>query len=511
MDLEKILEGVDYRIIQGHHQVNIKQITNNSEQVQPGDLFICIAGFKHDGHQFIPKAVEAGAAAVLVEKEVTCPAQVTVVQVPDTRAVQGQLISRLLGDPSAKLKVVGVTGTNGKTTITYLIETILKATGKKTGLIGTVENRLGNVSLPATNTTPDALQLQRLLYRMVQRGITEAVVEVSSHGIAQHRLAGCAFDAAILSNVTHDHLDFHQNLLNYRQTKVSFFKQLMQQHKIPLAGIINLDDPSSPHFTKVLRDKLLTYGIRSPEAAVQASAVTYQSGGMTLEVLTPDDQETFFLPLDGLHNVYNLLAAVSYGYLRKIPLADMARAVADFPGVPGRLEPVQAGQKFDIIIDYAHNPDGLKQVLLTLCRRTRGKLITVFGCEGDRDRVKRPLMGQLAVKLSDFVIVTSDNLRFEPPENILADILPGLRGYEDKYAIILDRAEAIRTALYMARPGDLVLIAGKGHEQVQVIGNTLLPFNDRETTLQVLAEMHLSGRLPTPVLANSLSLGGIYD
>lgn len=487
--LGEILAELEYQVLQGDERVNIYNIANNSQKTKTGDLFVCIPGHRHDGHKFISEAVFHGAVAVLVESETNFPADVTVVKVPNTRAIQGELISRLLGNPSSKLNIVGVTGTNGKTTITYLIETILKAVGRKTGLIGTVENRLYNLSIPAFNTTPDPICLQQMLHQMVQLGITDAVMEVSSHGIAQHRVRGCEFDAAILSNITHDHLDYHQDLLKYRETKVDFFRQVMRkQNKILQAGIINLDDPSSVYLTEIVSSKLLTYGIRNPKAMIQADKINLCAGGMFFNVITPEEKQPFFLPMKGLHNVYNLLAAVSYGYINGIALTDMARTIARFKGVPGRLEQVKAGQEFEVIVDYAHNPDGLKQALLTLRQQAVGKIITVFGCEGNRDKLKRPLMGRIAVNLSDFVIVTSDNLHYESAENIINDILFGLQGYEKKYSIIPDRTEAIRIALTMAQKDDIVLIAGKGHEKVQVVGNNSLPFNDREEVLKILAD-----------------------
>ncbi|GAW28796.1 MULTISPECIES: UDP-N-acetylmuramoyl-L-alanyl-D-glutamate--2,6-diaminopimelate ligase [unclassified Carboxydocella] len=483
MILSELLQGLKTSQVIGSLAVEIKGIAHDSRRVEPGFLFVAIPGFRVDGHAFIPQALAAGAVAVVGEKKpADWPENVTWIEVPDSRRALAPLAARFYGYPASKLTLIGVTGTNGKTTTTHLVEAILRQAGHKVGLMGTIYNRLGEEILPAENTTPLPLELQANLKHMVERGASHVVMEVSSHGLDLGRVDECYFAVGIFTNLTQDHLDYHGTLENYRAAKALLFKK--ERCRI---AVINLDDAQGDYFRQLAEREGLevwTYG-RQKGAMVRALHPRITASGVSFQVVTPRGEAEIQLQLTGDFNVYNALAALGAGLALGYELDLIKQALAAVPGVAGRFEKVEAGQPFTVIVDYAHTPDGLDNVCRTarqLVPAGQGRLITVFGCGGDRDRGKRPKMGAIAARYSDYVIITSDNPRTEDAAAILDEIEPGVReaGGNVPYEKIVDRRAGIRRALELAQPGDLVLIAGKGHETYQIIGQQVLPFDDRQ-------------------------------
>lgn len=483
MLLKNLLQGLETTSICGGLEVEIKGIAHDSRRIQPGYLFVAIPGFRVDGHAFIPQALAAGAVAVLGEKKPeNWPQGVTWIEVASSRRALAPLAARFYGYPARQLTLIGVTGTNGKTTTTHLVEAILRQAGHRVGLMGTIYNRLGEEVLPAENTTPLPLELQASLRYMLDRGASHVVMEVSSHGLDLDRVEECFFAVGVFTNLTQDHLDYHGTLENYRAAKGLLFKK----ERCRLA-VINIDDSEGEFFQRLAEQEGLevwTYG-HSKEARVRALKPLISASGVSFEVETPVGKASIQLQLTGDFNVYNALAAISTGLALGYDLELIRTALAAVPGVAGRFEKVEAGQPFTVIVDYAHTPDGLENVCQTarqLVPAGQGRLITVFGCGGDRDRSKRPKMGAIAARYSDYVIITSDNPRTEDPLAILDEIEPGVVAADSPvaYEKIVDRRAGIRRALELACPGDLVLIAGKGHETYQIIGQQVLPFDDRQ-------------------------------
>lgn len=487
--LSELIGDIEVSDIRGNVATEIRGITYDSRKVEPGFLFVCVEGFKTDGHNFVPAALEKGAAAIVGQRPVEVPEGVPLVLTPDTRKALALMGGVFAGHPSGKLIMIGVTGTNGKTTTTFLIEKILKSNGYKVGLIGTIMNKIGDRVYPVKNTTPESLDLQMLLKEMVDQDVTHTVMEVSSHALELDRVAGVEFDTAVFTNITQDHLDFHLNMENYLSAKTKLFSNLNRysDKKRIKVGIINVDDASSQSLVQSTSGKVLTYGINN-KADVVASNINLQAGGVSFDVSTPDQDFFLELKITGLFNVYNALAAICVGLTENIDPDDIKRALETVKGVPGRLEPVDVGQDFSVLVDYAHTPDGLENIIKAAREFTGGRVITVFGCGGDRDRKKRPIMGEIAGRLSDYSIVTSDNPRTEDPLFIVSEVESGVRKAVDRtrYSVIPDRREAIAHAVKMAEPGDVVLIAGKGHETYQIVGETVLHFDDREVARELL-------------------------
>ncbi|MCX8117185.1 MAG: UDP-N-acetylmuramoyl-L-alanyl-D-glutamate--2,6-diaminopimelate ligase [Desulfobacterota bacterium] len=507
MDLRQLLEGVAVRKIDGKTNPEIAGVAYHSQQVDRNFLFVAIRGLEVDGHRFIGEAVRRGAVAVLMEEGVA-PEGVTAVFVEDSRRALARVASNFYGDPSSRLSLVGVTGTNGKTTTTYLIESILKRAGRATGVIGTINYRYGQKTIPALNTTPESLDLQRILREMGDHGVSHVVMEVSSHGLDLDRVAGCHFDAAVFTNFTSDHLDYHQTLEHYFESKRKFFKKfLLESQKAKRFAVTNVDDPRGEEIVKEVPLPLVRYGLERP-AEVSASEVTLSFEGLSCRVRTPENDFPVRSRLTGRFNLYNLLAAVATGYGLGLPAEVLKEGIEAVEGVPGRLEKVENRKGIHVIVDYAHTRDALERVLTglreTLARSDReGKIITVFGCGGDRDRTKRPLMGEVAARLSDLVVITSDNPRTEDPLAILQEVEAGVRPHaiealgeggreswraKKGYLKIPDRRQAIRTAIDLAERGDVVLIAGKGHEDYQIVGRKRFPFDDRLEAKRALEE-----------------------
>jgi len=476
-----VLDGVTVR---GSLDREITGLTDDSRRVSPGWLFVAVKGTQSDGHRFLAQAVAAGAGAIVVETgrvsgETLASIGIPVIQVGDSRRALGLLASRFYGDPSRRLKMIGVTGTNGKTTATYLCKAILEAAGVRAGLIGTVAYLFGEERVAATHTTPGPLELQGLLRRMVDAGMQAVVMEVSSHALALDRTAGCQFGTAVFTNLTQDHLDFHADMEDYFRAKLRLFTALDSEAH----AIVNGDDPYGGRVVEATQAKVWTYAIDRP-ADLRAEDVQISLNGVRFTARGPGGSVALRSPLVGRHNVYNILAAVGVGLVQGVPLETSAAGVATLKTVPGRFEQVDAGQPFTVVVDYAHTEDALYRLLTTAQTVRTGRIITVFGCGGDRDRGKRPKMGRVAARYSDVVVVTSDNPRTEDPDAIIREILPGveaglLEAGRGRYLIHADRRAAIAEAIRLAQSGDLVLIAGKGHEDYQVIGKEKHPFDDR--------------------------------
>jgi len=486
-DLAAVLSGFEVEV-RGSLELEISGVQYDSRKAGPGNLFVCIPGLKADGHKFAGMAVERGAVALVVERFLDLP--VTQVKVKDSRGVLGPLAASFFGRPASRLRMIGVTGTNGKTTVTHLIEHIFAKVGKRFGLIGTLGARIGEVEFPGSRTTPEASDLQELLDVMVSREAVGAVMEVSSHALDLHRVAGCEYDVAVFTNLTQDHLDYHKSMEEYLAAKGKLFASLAQQgHKNGKKfGVINTDDPASSKLLAQTPVRAVTYGVRE-KADYRAFNLQNQATGVKFDVEYPGGQVRLNLKTPGMFTVYNALAAFAVGVEEGLAPELVALALAEVQGVPGRFERVEGGQPFSVIVDYAHTPDGLENVLKTAREFTRTRIITVFGCGGDRDRSKRPVMGELAARLSDLAVVTSDNPRTEDPLAIIADIKVGVNKVTDHYLEVPDRQQAILQACSFAGPGDLVLLAGKGHEDYQEINGIKYPFDDRVVARECLGRL----------------------
>ena len=489
--MDTLLEALPMKTVLGRLPDAVTGLAYDSRAVTRGDLFVAVPGLRRDGRLYIAEALDRGAAAVVTEGEdpLTGTSHGRIL-VPSAREAMARLADRFFDHPSGALSVVGITGTNGKTTTSYLVEALLRGKGVRTGVVGTIQYRVGDEPLPAGQTTPEALELQGLLARMVAAGVKGLAMEVSSHALALHRVDGIDFDVAVFTNLTQDHLDFHGTLEAYRRAKRRLFELLALSPKHDRWAIINGDDPAGPSMVEGLGLRTLTYGFR-PAARVHPLEYASTLDGIRMAVETPSGRLDVASPLIGEHNVMNLLAACGVGVALGMEPSMIRRALETVAAVPGRFERVEAGQPFLVVVDYAHTPDALERVLRTARKLTRGRLGVVFGCGGDRDRGKRPIMGGIAARLADQVWVTSDNPRSEDPLAIIKEVVAGVgdawSGLE-RCAKLPDRRAAIRAALDWARPGDLLVIAGKGHETYQIIGREALPFDDRAVARQILAE-----------------------
>lgn len=487
--LKDLLEKIEVISVHGNVAINIEGICYDSRQAKAGDLFVAVKGYQTDGHKYIEQAVAAGAIAVVLQEEVTVGAGVTVIKVADSREALALLADAFYQSPSEELTMVGVTGTNGKTTTTHLMAAIWRQAGLKPGIIGTIHNLVGDQVLPVTNTTPESLDLQRLLRQMVDAGVSCVAMEVSSHALALKRVAGVNYRTAIFTNLTQDHLDFHGTMEEYLAAKAKLFQTNIEY------AIINADDKAARELIQVSQGKVYTYGIEQP-ADVLAKDIKVTPQGVSYTVQGPWGEHQLALRLTGRFNVYNSLAAYTAAMAMGFEAEIVIGALNQVPGVAGRFELVDRGQNFAVVVDYAHTPDGLENILTTARQITSGRLITVFGCGGDRDRTKRPIMGEIAARYSDLAVVTSDNPRTEEPNAIIQDVLVGVQrvaASDQDYLIIADRREAIRRAIELAQDGDVVVIAGKGHEDYQIIGKTKYPFDDRLVAAEALEERGYKG------------------
>jgi UDP-N-acetylmuramoyl-L-alanyl-D-glutamate--2,6-diaminopimelate ligase len=487
MPMSELLAALPDKTVVGAPPPSVQGLSADSRTVRPGDCFVAVPGLRQDARRFVPEAVRRGATLVITEGAPLAEIPVAQILVPSARAALGRVADVYYGQPSRRLTIVGITGTNGKTTTSYLVEALLHARGLRTGVLGTIQYRLGDRALPAGQTTPEALELQSMLARMCESGVRGVAMEVSSHALALARVDELAFDVAVFTNLTQDHLDFHGTLQEYRRAKRRLFELLERSPKSCRAAVVNADDPSGAEMTRGLTVPLLTFGF-GEGTTVRAVEWSSTIEGVRLVAATPRGPVTLRSPLIGEHNVMNLLAGVGTGLALGLGPDVIGRSLAGVGTVPGRFEQVRAGQPFLVIVDYAHTPDALERVLGTARKLTRRRLGVVFGCGGDRDRGKRPIMGEIAGRLADRIWVTSDNPRTEPPEAIIDEIMTGLRraGSEGRAEREGDRRRAMAAALGWAGSDDAVVIAGKGHETYQVVGTETLAFDDREVARQIL-------------------------
>lgn len=477
MRLRELLEGMEVISQTISPDTEITHVCVDSRATQKGSLFVAVPGNRCDGGHYARQAVDRGAVCVVCQSEL--PPDLPRVKVRDARLALSRLACRWYGHPSRQLTMLGVTGTNGKTTVTYLLRHILQRTGMKTGLIGTVQNIVGEQTLPAQRTTPDALQIQQLLSAMTKNGCSHAVMEVSSHALDQHRADGIDFAVGIFTNLTEDHLDYHGTMGCYCDAKAKLFQMSRM-------GVCNADDPWTERLLAGASCPSVYYGIHNP-AEVWAEDIFLHSRSVDFTVCTARTRTPVHLGVPGRFSVYNALGAIAACGVLGIPPEECAAALATFPGVAGRMEVVPTpGKPYTLLIDYAHTPDALENVLKTVRGFAQNRVIAVFGCGGDREREKRPLMGHIAGKLADLTIITSDNPRTEEPMAIIRDILPGIAGAEDKYIVEPDRRGAIALAMGRAAAGDVIVLCGKGHETYQEIGDKTIPMDEREIVRSLL-------------------------
>jgi len=484
MKLSRLISGTAVSRIDEGPDCDIRGICVDSRRVIKGELFIAVPGCGTDGHRFIPEAVSKGAPAVVagnVKALEGLPAGVARLVTEDPRTAAGRLASRFYGEPSSKLKVAGITGTNGKTTLTYLLEHIIFCSGAKAGVIGTVNYRMGEEVLPSTNTTPGAVELQRLLSSMREKGASYAVMEVSSHALDQRRTEGVEFHSAVFTNLTRDHLDYHKTEEEYFRAKALLFSGLSDK----AFCVINTDDERGRSLAGMTAAAVNGYGLlEDSDFRAVDIRLSGQESSFRITAQGADCGESFRTALVGRHNVYNALAASVWALCAGIDRKTLKTALESFSYVPGRMERIDSPRGYSVYVDYAHTPDALEKVLSSLRQLSSGRIITVFGCGGERDRQKRPLMGEIVSELSDYALVTNDNPRSESPASIISAIEEGMKS--DNYRVVPDRKEAIAAALKMAAAGDIVLVAGKGHEDYQIIGAEKLHFDDREVVRECL-------------------------
>jgi len=485
--LAKLLRGIDARAAAAHGDQEISELAYDSRLVKPGTLFVAIRGEKTDGNKYVSDAVGRGAVAVISEQENPggLPAEFPWIQVADARKALAISAANYYMRPAEVLKLVGVTGTNGKTTTSYLVDSILRTAGCEVGLLGTISYRLVRETLPAPNTTPESLDLQKYLAEIVRAGGTHAVLEASSHALVMDRLWGCPFAVAIFTNLTRDHLDYHKTFEEYFAAKRRLFEGTGSA--APSTAVINSDDEYGQKLSG-LASTTLTYGLESG-ADITTRKPSVSLSGIEFIAETPAGKIEIRSKLVGQPNVYNILAATGAGVALALPLDVIARGVAQLSAVPGRFERIEVGQPFLVVVDYAHTDDALRNLLATATKlNPGGRIITLFGCGGDRDRTKRPLMGEAAGQASDIVVLTSDNPRSEDPLLIINDVIVGVQRTKAKVFVEPDRQKAIEIAIDEARSGDIVLLAGKGHESYQVLRDSTIEFDDREVARRVLSQ-----------------------
>ena len=481
MNLKDILNGLDYEIIQGTTDVEINKINYDSRKVCQGDLFVCVKGYATDGHKYAAKAVSSGAKVIVIQDDIELgDTDTVIIKCRDTRKALAVMGANYYDNPSKKMKIIGITGTNGKTTTAFMIKDILESADKKVGLIGTIANYICREKIHTERTTPESLELQELFGEMVDKGVEYCVMEVSSHSLALDRVYGIEFECGIFTNLTRDHLDFHKTFENYYAAKFKLFERSSIK-------LINVDDNYGKQVLndcrKLNADNLFTFSVKE-ESDYRAYDEEMGSRSISFKV-NLDKEEEFILGIPGEYNIYNALGAIGACYKLGIPVEAIKKGI-DEALVPGRCERVakEYNLPYEIIIDYAHTPDGLDNILKTAKAFTKGKLIAVFGCGGDRDKVKRPQMGKIGVDIADIAVITSDNPRSEEPMAIIEDIKAGID--KDNYIVIENRHDAIKKAIEIAEEGDVIVIAGKGHETYQILKDKTIHFDEREVVKEIL-------------------------
>ncbi|MBQ1729800.1 MAG: UDP-N-acetylmuramoyl-L-alanyl-D-glutamate--2,6-diaminopimelate ligase [Oscillospiraceae bacterium] len=480
MKLRDVLKGVNTVFSSADGDIEITGITNDSRKAKEGYLFVAVRGYASDGHKFIASAIKNGASAVLCEEapEDGGPYVVT----DNSRAAEAEAAANFYGRPADKLKMIGVTGTNGKTTVTNLIKSVIEeCTGAKVGLIGTNRNMIGLEERPAERTTPDSIELMGLLAEMVEKGCEYCVMEVSSHALYLDRVRSISFEVGAFTNLTEDHLDFHKTMEAYAEAKSRLFS--ISKH-----AVINLDDEYSEYMLERAKCPVFTYSTERNDADITAKDIRLTPEGIMFRSLVGFEIITVKLGIPGMFSAYNALTALSVCIVLGIEAKAAANALAHCRGVMGRAEVFPTGRDFSVIIDYAHTPDALSNILRTVRGFAKGRVVLVFGCGGDRDRDKRPIMGTIAGRLADYVYVTSDNPRTEQPMDIIGNITAGMKNTKAAYEVIENRREAIKAAVQNAKTGDVIILAGKGHETYQIIGTEKLHFDEREVLADILSE-----------------------
>jgi UDP-N-acetylmuramoyl-L-alanyl-D-glutamate--2,6-diaminopimelate ligase len=499
--LQNLIQDLTVLQLHGNVEREVHAITYHSGQASEGSLFVAIKGTQSDGHDFVQRAIDRGSRIVIVEKPLAPMPGVTIIEVDNTRAALAQLSNRFFGFPSHSLTVIGITGTNGKTTTTYLLESILAACGLKVGVIGTVDVRYPGYVQPASVTTPESVDLQCTLREMLDAGVTHVVLEATSHALDMHRVDGTRFGVGLFTNLSQDHLDYHGTMGEYFAAKSRLFSHILQEKgKPPALAVINTDDLWCEKLFSLIDGPLLRFGL-SGDAEIRAEQVRCDFSGIQALIQTPRGELEVHSPLLGRLNLYNLLAATAVAVGLGLPLETIASGQKTLARVPGRLENISNDVGVHVVVDYAHTPDALEKALDSLRELHSGRIICVFGCGGDRDRGKRPLMGEAAAQRADLVVITSDNPRSEVPEAIMADIEAGVRAQglpffsslaqcggncKRGYTMSVDRSEAIHLAIDYAAEGDVIYIGGKGHENYQILGNKRIDFDDRIVAAEAL-------------------------
>lgn len=504
MKLSALIEGLETKKVSGNVTEDILGIAHHSSHVRSGFLFVAQRGGKHNGHDFISEAIRQGAKAIVAEALPETNLSVTWIEVPDSRKALARVSANFWGDPSLKMKVVGITGTNGKTTTSYLLESIVHYAGYTPGVIGTINYRFGSQVIKSSHTTPESLEIQKLLAHMLKEKVTHAIIEVSSHALVQDRVEGVHFDVGVFTNLTSEHLDYHGTIEHYAQSKAKLFSYFLEKSfALGLKfAVLNQDDLQADYFCSLTSAQVIRYGMgKGADITIEEAMVSAE--GISGHLKTPHGAIRFKTPLLGRFNLYNVMAATGAAISLDIPLECVSAALECIKPVPGRMEKVGEGIDFTVLVDYAHTPDALEKVLYAIRELSPHRVITVFGCGGERDRTKRPMMGRIAARLSDIVIITSDNPRSERPEEIISEIkegveemgIPNISSFPSEqhkgYLTVVDRRKAIKTALRIAQKNDIVLVAGKGHEDYQILGNQIIAFDDRKEIAEALKERFL--------------------
>ncbi len=484
MKLSNILAGVEGKLINGSTDTEINSLTIDSRKANDNVLFVAMVGMTVDGHKFIPSAYEKGCRAVVTEHSIeNIPEDMTVYQVADARDALDVMAANFYGYPSRELNMIGITGTNGKTSTTYFVEAVLSHIKRKAAVIGTVEIRIGGKKREidfATSTTPDTIELNQMLRIMADEGCDDVVMEVSSHSLELKKVKGINFKVGVFTNLTQDHLDFHKTMENYCAAKAKLFRMCEY-------GVINADDEWADKITENASCSIMTYSIEK-ESDLQAKNIEYLPDRVHFTVNIKGKDVRFELMVPGKFSVYNALAAIGAMLSMGVDPEDIREGINGIKGVPGRIQSIRNNKGFNVIVDYAHTPDGLENIIKAVREFTKGRVITVFGCGGDRDKTKRPIMGKIVAELSDFAVVTSDNPRSEEPEEILKEIEVGVKPVTDRYIMLADRREAIKWAIDAAEKNDSIIIAGKGHENYQILKDKTIHFDDAEVAEEILGD-----------------------
>ncbi|OFI07548.1 UDP-N-acetylmuramoyl-L-alanyl-D-glutamate--L-lysine ligase [Clostridium acetireducens DSM 10703] len=483
MNLKELLQGVDYKELKGTTNINIEKVEYDSRKVSKGDLFICIEGYATDGHKYAENAVEKGAKVIICEKDIDIKGDITIIKVSNSRKALAVIGANYFQNPSKKLKVIGITGTNGKTTSTFMIKSILEAAGYKVGIVGTIANYIGDKKIHAERTTPESFELQKLFKDMVDEKVDYCVMEVSSHSLYLDRVYGVEFCEAIFTNLTQDHLDFHKTFENYYNAKLILFKNSKN-------SIINIDDKYGERVFKDVNNNKITYSIEK-KSDVKADNIKMHSRGIEFDINYKGEKSNIGIHIPGKYNVLNALGSAAACLNEGISLEIVKKGLENLLFVPGRCEIVTKKYNlgFEVIVDYAHTPDGLENILSTAREFTKGRLISVYGCGGDRDRTKRPIMGKIGSELSDIAVITSDNPRTEDPMLIIEDVIKGID--KENYIVVENRREAIKKAMEIAQKDDVIVVAGKGHEDYQILKDKTIHFDEREVIKELIDELKL--------------------